>query len=352
MKRYILILMALVLLVPAEAQQLPQRKKVALVLGGGGAKGAATVGVLKYVEQSGIPIDFVVGTSIGSIVGGLYSVGYRSEQLDSLFRSQNWLSLLTDNRLTEAPRLFYKENNTTYIMGIPVSSSIFKKKSGDRVTGVGMLRGDSIVSAFSQLIRKSPEFSKLSCADSLNFDSLNFDSLPIPFRCVAVDMSPLNEVVLDHGNLASAMRASMSIPFVFRPMKINNVTLVDGGVLNNLPCDVAKAMGADIIIAIDLSVEKHENEDYFSFGKTADSLLAPLTKLALFNFMKWGIERPDVRKYNDNVKIADLVINPKLDGYGCESFTHKKINEMITLGEFAGREVLKSLEELKRKVYE
>ena len=152
------------------------RPKVALVLGGGGAKGASAVGVLKYVEKSGVPIDMVVGTSIGSIVGGLYAMGQTSEQLDSLFRTRAWADLFT-----------------------------------------GSLMGDSIVRTLRDLTGRE----------------MVFDSLKIPFRCVAVDLNGIREVVLKEGDLAQAMRASMAIPVVFKPVKIGNMKLVDGGVLNN-----------------------------------------------------------------------------------------------------------------------
>lgn len=246
------------------------RPKVALVLGGGGAKGAAAVGVLKYVEQSGVPIDMVVGTSIGSIVGGLYSMGTTSEQLDSLFRNRAWSDIFT-----------------------------------------GSLMGDSIVRTLRELTGSE----------------VSFESLRIPFRCVAVDMNKMKEVVLKEGNLAQAMRASMAIPLVFKPVKMGNMKLVDGGVLNNLPVDVARDMGADIVIAVDLTVNKHKDDSSF------------LTLL-----------RPDLRKYQRNCKDADIYINPNLKGYGSEDFSPTKIAEMITLGEKAGKASLKDLKKLKKKL--
>lgn len=183
-----------------------RRPKVALVLGGGGAKGAATVGALKYVEQSGVPIDMIVGTSIGSIVGGMYSLGYRSAQLDSLFRTQEWMRMC-----------------------------------------VGSLMGDSIIRVLRNCIGD-------------DYIQVDFDSLPIPFRCVAVDANTMTEVVLKEGDLAQAMRASMAIPVVFKPVKMNGMRLMDGGMLNNLPVDVAKDMGADYVIAIDLTVNRPEGQ--------------------------------------------------------------------------------------------
>ena len=247
------------------------RPKVALVLGGGGAKGASAVGVLKYMEKSGVPIDMVVGTSIGSIVGGLYAMGQTSEQLDSLFRTRAWANLFT-----------------------------------------GSLMGDSIVRTLRDLTG----------------GEVSFESLQKPFRCVAVDMNRMKEVVLKEGDLAQAMRASMAIPVVFKPVKIGNMKLVDGGVLNNLPVDVAREMGADYVIAVDLTVNKHENN--------SSSLLSLL--------------RPDLKKYQRNRKDADIYINPNLKGYGAEDFMPNKIAEMIDLGEKAGKASLKEMKKLKKRL--
>jgi len=247
------------------------RPKVALVLGGGGAKGASAVGVLKYVEKSGVPIDMVVGTSIGSIVGGLYAMGQTSDQLDSLFRTRAWADLFT-----------------------------------------GSLMGDSIVRTLRDLTGRE----------------VAFESLQIPFRCVAVDMNKMKEVVLSEGDLAQAMRASMAIPLVFKPVKMDGMRLIDGGVLNNLPVDVARDMGADYVIAVDLTVNKHEDN--------SSSLLSLL--------------RPDLKKYQRNCKDADIYINPNLKGYGAEDFMPTKIAEMIALGEKAGKASLKDMKKLKKRL--
>jgi NTE family protein len=227
--------------------------------------------VLKYVEKSGVPIDMVVGTSIGSIVGGLYAMGQTSEQLDSLFRTRAWANLFT-----------------------------------------GSLMGDSIVRTLRDLTG----------------GEVSFESLQKPFRCVAVDMNRMKEVVLKEGDLAQAMRASMAIPVVFKPVKIGNMKLVDGGVLNNLPVDVAREMGADYVIAVDLTVNKHENN--------SSSLLSLL--------------RPDLKKYQRNRKDADIYINPNLKGYGAEDFMPNKIAEMIDLGEKAGKASLKEMKKLKKRL--
>lgn len=268
-----------------------QRPKVALVLGGGGAKGAATVGALKYVEQSGVPIDMIVGTSIGSIVGGMYSLGYRSVQLDSLFRTQEWTRMFT-----------------------------------------GSLMGDSIIRVLRANLGG-------------DYTQVDFDSLPIPFRCVAVDINTMTEVVLKEGDLAQAIRASMSIPLLFKPVKMEGQRLVDGGMLNNLPVDVAKEMGAEYVIAIDLAVntqgnQQDEDDEDEERGFFKD----------LYSVVSWSVSRPDKEKYQSNLQQADVYINPILKGYGAKDFSRTKLAEMIAIGEQAGQIALKDLEELKKKL--
>lgn len=346
MKRFLTYIILIMLLVPkamaSEAYYVSspkdgdkERLKVALVLGGGGAKGAAEIGVLKYIEEADIPIDYIVGTSIGSIVGGLYSVGYRSAQLDSIFRSQEWLSLLTDRKEKSKQKLIEKEDGVVYVMGFPLNFNLFMKRP-DKKFHLGALRGDSIVSTLE----------KMTCIK----DSVNFDSLPIPFRCVSVDLNTFEEVVLSKGSLAKAMRASMAIPLAFRPMVIDNRTLVDGGLLNNLPVDVAKAMGADVVIAVDLSVsQKTEDSD----GYVADDLggiFEPLKKLGLLTMLKWSVVRPDIKRYKVNKSMADVYIHPRLKGYDAADFVPHRIAEMIALGEKEGERSVKDLKKLRKRI--
>ena len=297
-----------------------QTPKIGLVFGGGGAKGAAEIGVLKVLEEVGIRPDYIAGTSIGSIVGGLYAVGYRSAQLDSLFRSQEWLTLLTDRNSELKNEPIAQEDGVTYIFGFPVSR---KKKTNGEPGLIGALNGDQI----SELLERKTGLT----------GEVDFDSLPIPYRCVTVDINGPTEVVMSRGNLAQAMRASMAIPGVFKPVRWGGMTLVDGGMLNNLPVDVVRAMGADIVIAIDLSQEEHEDrnfslEEMFGIGGLLD----------------WAISRPDWKKYNANRKAADVLIQPNLDGYGVESFGAKSVAKMIDLGERAARQKIPELMKIKK----
>jgi len=253
-----------------------QRPKIGLVLSGGGAKGAAEVGALKVIEEVGVPIDFIAGTSIGSILGGLYSLGYRAEKLDSIFQSQEWLDL------------FVKRN----LIGF------FEQFTGNK-------------------------------------DDADFSDLPIPFACVAVDLKTQREVILQSGSLARAMRASMAIPGIFKPVKVNGRLLVDGGMMNNLPVDVVKKMGADIVIAVDLTQNKHETRN-FSLKKL----------IGIGGYFDWLVSRPDWKKYNENRELVDVYINPRMDGYGATDFNKEDIRTMMLLGEDAARQQLAALRKL------
>lgn len=321
MKKTLLLLLLLFLLPPLQGRAgegLP-RPKVGLVLGGGGAKGAAEVGVLRAIEEAGVPIDYIAGTSIGSIVGGLYSCGLRSADLDELFRSQQWLDLLTDRNAELRGDPYRKQDGITYVFGFPVAG---KRKAKGKRSGPGLLRGDHVVELLDSLSgRPGP---------------MSFDSLPIPFRCVAVDVYKMQEVVLDSGVLAEAMRASMAIPGVYQPVARGDELLIDGGALNNLPVDVVRAMGADIVIAIDLTQNKRETRQ-----KEMSKRGGPLKKI-----IGWLSTRPDLKKYNENRNNCDIYINPDLENYEATDFDSDKIDEMISLGIDAGQDALPALRAL------
>ncbi len=314
------VVMMLVFTVITAQAQTNNRPKIGLALGGGGAKGAAEIGALKVIEECGIPIDYIAGTSIGSIVGGLYAVGYRSADLDHLFRSQEWLSLLTDRKNDLKNVLLSEEDGVTYIFGFPVSRK--KRKEGERPM-IGMLNGDQIVLVLDSMMQRS--------------GYIQFDTLPIPFRCVAVDISGPDEVVLKEGELAKAMRASMAIPGAFKAVEWGDKTLVDGGMINNLPVDVVRAMGADIVIAIDLSNEQHESRDFS---------LKDLVGIG--GILDWAVSRPDWKKHNENRADADVLITPNLEGYDVMSFSLESISDMIARGERAARQVKPQLLKLKQ----
>lgn len=292
--------------------------KIGLVLGGGGAKGAAEIGALKALEECGIEVDCIAGTSIGAIIGALYSCGYRSQALEELFLSQSWLSLMTD-RDTTSVRGISRVDGTVNAFGYKIATrpdvKVKRKKEwrkkikeqGYGIAGIGMSNGDRLVCLFDSLTG--------------HHEDLSFDDLPIPFRCVASDMRKNEAVVIDHGVLSIAMRASMAIPGMFKPVKIDSLYLVDGGMHNNLPVDVARSMGADIIIAIDLTQNKHKPKN-FSLKET----------FGIGGMLDWIFSRPDWTTYDKNVSSADIYVNPDLEGYDILDFKQYKIVEMIRIG--------------------
>ena len=313
MKKYLLVFLMLIccgLSVKAQQQNEGGKTcpKVGLVLGGGGAKGAAAIGILKELEREKIPVDYIAGTSIGAIIGGLYAQGYRADDLEKLFRSQNWLALLADRDTTLVGKVYKEEDGVIYLFGFPVR----KKADADNNTGFWMLHGDHVYNFLDSLISRSPV-------------QRGTVEKAIPFSCVAFDIRRQQEIVLDTGSMARNMRASMAIPGAFKPVQIDTLMLVDGGMCNNLPVDVVRKMGADIVIAVDLQQRKHD--DYrspFAFLK------------GLAGILDWLAERPDIKKYNVNRTKADLYINPDLGSYGVTDFNAKAIKAILKIGEDTG----------------
>ena len=313
MKKYLLVFLMLIccgLSVMAQQQNEggKTRPKVGLVLGGGGAKGAAAIGILKELEREKIPVDYIAGTSIGAIIGGLYAQGYRADDLEKLFRSQNWLALLADRDTTLVGKVYKEEDGVIYVFGFPVR----RKADADKNTGFWMLHGDHVYNFLDSLISHSPV-------------QRGTVEKAIPFSCVAFDIRRQQEIVLDTGSMARNMRASMAIPGAFKPVQIDTLMLVDGGMGNNLPVDVVRKMGADVVIAVDL--QQRKRDDYrspFSFLK------------GLGGILDWLAERPDIKKYNVNRTKADLYINPDLGSYGVTDFNAKAIKAILKIGEDTG----------------
>lgn len=292
-----------------------ERKKVGIVLSGGGAKGVAHIGVLKVLEEAGIPIDYIAGTSMGAIVGGLYSVGYDAKTLDSLVRVQDWSFLLSDKVYRYDLPFSEKEINEKYLLSIPFSE-------GRRIKmPAGFISGQNIYNLFSEL--------------TIGYhDSLSFRQLPIPFACVSANMVDGKEVVMDCGKLPLAMRASMAIPGVFAPVILDSMVLVDGGISNNFPADVVKAMGAEIVIGVDLSTGLKDMEGL-------NNIMGMVDQLTSFMGMP---------SYKRNLKLVDLYMNPGLKGYTAASFNREAIDTMIARGERVARskwdEIIKLKEEI------
>ena len=317
MKHFLILLFGLIIYTShvEASDKIPQRKKVGLVLSGGGAKGMAHIGVLKIIEEVGIPVDYVVGTSMGSIIGGLYAIGYTPEQMDSMVRNQDWSFLLSDRILRKDMNMMEREADEKYVISVP-----FSKTAIQNVTG-GLIKGQNIANLFSEL--------------TLGYhDSINFSKLPIPYACVSENIVKGEEYVFHDGVLSTAMRASMAIPGVFTPVRLDSLVLVDGGVVNNYPVDVAKKMGADIIIGVDVqSTLKSANE-----LDNAGTILGQL------------IDLMGQDKYKQNLKETDVYIKVNVKGYSAASFSKNAVDSLINRGVVAAENKKDVLLQLKEKI--
>lgn len=311
--RYILFFLVTLVIICPDA--MGQRKKVGIVLSGGGAKGVAHIGVLKVLEEAGIPIDYISGTSMGAIVGGLYAVGYDAKSLDSMVRVQNWPFLLSDKVSRFNLPFSEKETNEKYLLSVALAEG-----RGLSVPA-GFVSGQNIYNLFSEL--------------TVGYhDSISFKDLPIPFACVSANMINGKEVVMDSGILPLAMRASMAIPGAFAPVILDSMVLVDGGISNNFPVDVAKDMGAEITIGVDLSTGLKDEEGLNSIMGIVDQLTS---------FM-------GMNSYKKNREMVDLYLNPDLKGYNAASFNAEAIDTMILRGERIARANWDKIMKLKEQI--
>ena len=303
------------ILLPFSLHSQEQRKKVGVVLSGGGAKGMAHIKALKVIKEAGIPIDYIAGTSMGAIVGGLYAIGYTTEQLDSMVRKQDWTFLLSDRIKRSAMSLTDRERSEKYTVSIP-----FTKTPKDAAAG-GLMKGQNLANLFSDL--------------TVGYhDSINFNKLPIPFACVAANVVNGEQIVFHDGILSTAMRASMAIPGVFTPVRQDSMVLVDGGIVNNYPADVVKAMGADIIIGVDVQ----------NALKKADKLNSVPDILGQI------VDITCQSNHEKNVDLTDTYIRVNVEGYSSASFTPAAIDTLMRRGEEAAKEQWNSLLALKKKI--
>ncbi|MEO9493731.1 MAG: patatin-like phospholipase family protein [Vibrio splendidus] len=237
-----------------QSQQAHKRPTVAVVLAGGGAKGAAHIGVLKALEEMQIPVDYITGTSMGAYVGGLYATGMSADEIESFIYTVDWNRGYRDRVNRSDRRVRDKEYEDRYQLNTDLGLGW-----GEIKARKGVVQGQNML----RILRETT--GNLSPLDS-------FDNLAIPYRSVATDIIDLEEVVIDHGHLVDAMMASMSVPGALPPYEVDGRMLVDGGVTNNMPVDVARAMGADIVIAVDISTNYKSKEDFTNFLAAADQL--------------------------------------------------------------------------------
>ncbi|TVZ15876.1 patatin-like phospholipase family protein [Maribacter sp. MAR_2009_72] len=284
------------LLIGQEGQE-NERPKIGLVLSGGGAKGMAHIGALKVIEQAGIKIDYIGGSSMGAIVGALYASGYTAMELDSMFNATNFGSLIQDNLPRSAKTFYEKEDSERYALSLPFDN--FKVSVPPAYSG-----GQNIYNELVKLLYHVK-------------DVKDFNKLPTPFVCVATDIETGKQVILNKGYLPEAVLASGTLPSLFEPTIIDDKVLIDGGVVNNYPIDEVLAMGADIIIGVDVQHDLSDRESLLS----ATEILLQINNYRTVADMKQKSAK------------TDIYIKPQIEQYSVIEFN--KLKAIIKTGEDA-----------------
>jgi len=308
MKKGLLFIFLFFTFLPSFSQDAVKRPKIGLVLSGGGAKGFAHIGVLKVIEEAGIKIDFIGGTSMGAVIGGLYASGYNAAQIDSIVRVTNFDNVLIDYIPRTSKSFYEKRNDEIYALILPFN----KFKIG-------------VPQSLSKGMFSYNLFNKLTLHVRHVRD---FNQLPIPFLCMATDIELGEQVLLDKGILAQAFYASSALPSVFSPVILDGRLLIDGGVANNYPIEEVRKLGADIIIGVDVQNGLRDREQL----KDATKILFQITNLQMIEKMKL------------NLKNTDIYIKPDTKDYGAVSF--EKAKEIILRGEEAAFSVYEKINQL------
>lgn len=265
-------------------QKQKERPKIGLVLSGGGAKGLAHIGVLKILEKHNIPIDYITGTSMGSIIGALYAMGYNADAIEKIARDINWAEVFEGSVNRIDISVEEKNEADRYLLEFPI-------KKGKLVLPKGLISGQKLEMLLAKLtwsVHGQNDFSKFH----------------IPFKCIATDIETGKAYVMDHGFLPDALRASMAIPSVFTPIVIDNKLLVDGGIVRNLPASDIKEMGADFIIGINVGSPLYKKEEL-------SSMLSIMDQAASFR---------NAILTEEEKKLCNILISPDITGYSAASF--------------------------------
>lgn len=300
--------MALLAAFAGESPAVERSPRLGLALSGGGAKGLAHIGVLKVLEEAGLEVDCIAGTSMGAIIGSLYSIGYSPRELERIALGQNWRELLTDRISRRRLAIEEKEEDGRYVMSFPIDNFRVKLPSG-------LIAGQKLSSLLSGLTVQVHHVE-------------DFRSLPVPFVCVATDLENGDAVVLDRGFLPDALRASMSIPTVFTPVELEGRLLVDGFLVRNLPAVDVRALGADIVIGVDVGAPLYTKQELNSFLRVTEQVV---------NFR--GVEFNELQQ-----ALCDILIQPELSGFSPVDF--ERADSLIALGERAARAMLPRLRAL------
>ena len=307
-RKLFLSLLILLIQYPIIAQDASIQKdklKVGLVLSGGGARGFAHIGVLKVLEEEGIEIDMIGGTSMGSIVGGLYAMGYSVAEIEKIALTQDWDKVLNDH--IDRIDLGFYEKNTDEI-------HIFSLAVEDRKVSIppGLVYGQNTLNLLTKLTAPA-------------FHTRDFKDLNKPFLCIATDLLSGKAIVLDTGNLAVAIRASMSVPSAFVPIKYGPYYLVDGGLINNLPAKEVRAMGADILIGVDIQTPLYTKDEINN----------------LIQVMSQSIFLNAEGTFNENLAELDFLIKPDIDPFTSMDFD--RADSLILRGEKKARQMIPQL---------
>ncbi len=295
------------------AQQTDQsRQKIGLVLSGGGARGAAHVGAIKVLDSLRIPVDYIAGTSMGAIVGGLYASGMSAKKLEQVFDTADWTRLLSDKPPRSQRTLRRKNDDAGFLVDFDIGL-----RKGKFLFPKGLIQGQILSLELRRLLK-----------NVITVD--DFDKLPIPFRAIAANIATGEEVVMGSGDLAKSIRASMSVPGIFKPVDIDGNLLVDGGIVNNLPIDIVKEMGADIVVVIDVGTSPFDEKELNSPLKITNQMLTILINTQ--------------SKHKKQLMSADdILITPELGQLSSRAF--EKSSQAIAIGEHTTR---KSISELSR----
>ncbi len=288
------------------------RPKIGLVLSGGGARGTAHIGVLKVLEENHIPVDMIAGTSFGSIVGGLYAAGYSADGLQDILENIDWEASLSGKAPRQERSFRRKQDDNGFLIKLKLGIEDGKLKLPS-----GLITPNNLRLTLQGLINERS-------------NAVDFDNLPIPFRAVATDLETGMPFVLEQGDLASAMVASMAVPALFPPIEYEGHLLVDGGVTNNVPVDIVRSMGADIIIVVDISSPMLSKDEIESFANVIDQLVLIMT-------------RKNADAQLATLTNQDILIRPELEEIGFADF--EKSFEAIPKGAESARQALPQLQE-------
>ncbi|HKJ05860.1 MAG TPA: patatin-like phospholipase family protein [Flavobacteriaceae bacterium] len=305
----LLIILSFVLFANSTQAQQPKKDvKVGLVLSGGGAKGLAHISVLKAIEQAGVRVDYIGGTSMGAIIGALYASGYTAYELDSIVRTIDFFKVISDDLPRKSKPFYEKESGERYALTLPIRD----KKIG---IPAALTSGQNVLNLFSTLTQHVNDIE-------------DFNKLPIPFVCIATDLETGKQKVFRSGFLPEVIKASGSFPTLVAPVEIDGKLYSDGGIVNNYPIDEVKAMGADIIIGVDIQAELDTKENL----ESAISILNQIVGFQIYNTIEEKRER------------TDILIRPDLADYGVVSF--EAAAEIMELGDQEAQEYLSEFKKL------